>query len=159
MPSARAVLAQVLQQQRPDAGVLVLVVDQQGDFGLRGAHPLVAGQRDDLVVDDGDQCPPAVAGLSHQVLDEPMTCGAAHREEPQVDRAVRRALDQRVQGSLVRRPHRPDPDHAAIRAHGIDVLLQPHASTVRGPGLRHHGPKVPTRSHPLRTGRDLVPAQ
>ena len=46
---------QVFDQQRADAGVLLVVVDEQRELGRDGVEPLERRNADQLVVDEGNQ--------------------------------------------------------------------------------------------------------
>jgi hypothetical protein len=114
---------QLVQQERPDAVVLTLVGDHEGDFRLGRLWVLVVtpnGDETAVMLGHKTEAVPIIHPrkpldlLGHQV---PM-----EREEPEVAGTIGQVVMECNQGFLVVRTNRPDPKSEPLE--GDDVKLQ-----------------------------------
>ncbi len=115
---------EVLEQQRPEAAALLVVLHAERDLGLVVTGAVVAGDGDDIVAELGDQ------GHVRVVVDrgEPLEVGRRRRghrrEEPQVQRFVAEPFVEPEEATLVVRTDRADAHRAAVRQHDIALPVR-----------------------------------
>ena len=136
---------EVLEQQRPEAAALLVVLHAERDLGLVVAGAVVARDGDDIVAELGDE------GHVRVVVDrgEPFEVGRRRRghrrEEPQVQRLVAEPFVQAEEPALVVGTDRADAHRAAVRQDDIalpvrGVLGHRYGTTTARPSI------VPSRS-------------
>ena len=140
-PVAPGDAGQMLDEQRADAFVLVVVVDEKCDLGRGPAQPFEGRHADQFVIDESHERLVLDAGRTKQALDIVVGGVAAQREEAVEDRLVGCPLVERQQGLSVALLYWPDVNQSPVSAHRIDVIAR-HWSSVANAATKCQGPRA-----------------